>query len=348
MDASRQPPTTIVSDGMILTNGPPVQPIFSPVQPGFAHTFLPPHTAFPTPPVYIVATPEGSFYTYALPPGIQMTRPNEQTRPPSVPNVPNEDISAINPNVPSNDGNDAITDNEEVDDGPQELNEIVDVESNSENRNVNNDRDNQNFKLSDELNNDTKVEASKVSDESKPVTNSTEIQDSSDIISALPSTTGQIQNQTEYVVSSSTSPVSGNSTNVSAATANSSGGKSWADLFKRGSHSSNDHTSMTSSSAMRSLASGPIVSQSYVNSMTGRDSPPNSSVIVDCESERSAQIHCIPMRSDPFARKLAKRVKDLHLKHYLPYLIPYGLVNRGNWCYINAVSAVISRSLTAL
>lgn len=46
----------------------------------------------------------------------------------------------------------------------------------------------------------------------------------------------------------------------------------------------------------------------------------------------------IPMKSDQIALKLAKRLRDsIHLKHSLPTIMPCGLINRGNWCYINAV-----------
>ena len=308
LDNGRPPPNTLVSDGMILTNGPPVQPIFSAVQPGFPHTFMSPHNPFPAPQMYIIATPEGSYLTYGLPPGVQMTRPNDPSSPPSVPIV-TQDISAINPNVPSNDGHVSSTDNE----APEDIQEDDDVEENTEHQNTNNDCDNQNYKLSDELI-ESKVEGSKVSDnESKPVTDP-EVTDSSD--NAMPSADANSVNR-------STSP-SATATNTSA---NMSGGpkRAWADLFKPNSSTSNSYIS--SNHASSALTSGPIVSQSFINSLSESDSPLNSSVIVS-ESDRSAQIQSIPMRNDPFARKLAKRVKDMHLKHFLPFLIPYGLVNR--------------------
>lgn len=47
----------------------------------------------------------------------------------------------------------------------------------------------------------------------------------------------------------------------------------------------------------------------------------------------------ISMKNDPIAFKLAKRLRDsIHLKHSLPTIMPCGLINRGNWCYVNAVS----------
>ncbi|KAH9424442.1 Ubiquitin carboxyl-terminal hydrolase 10 [Dermatophagoides pteronyssinus] len=48
-------------------------------------------------------------------------------------------------------------------------------------------------------------------------------------------------------------------------------------------------------------------------------------------------ITVIPMKNDQIAFKLAKRLRDnIHLKHSLPTIMPRGLINRGNWCYVNA------------
>lgn len=50
------------------------------------------------------------------------------------------------------------------------------------------------------------------------------------------------------------------------------------------------------------------------------------------------KVTLIPMSEDPIAVKLARRLRDeIHLKHSLPTIVPCGLVNRGNWCYVNAV-----------
>ncbi|CAG2169716.1 unnamed protein product, partial [Oppiella nova] len=112
----------------------------------------------------------------------------------------------------------------------------------------------------------------------------------------------------------------------------SSSQKSWADLFKDGSAI---HSSTLSSQTSGGATTGPIiVSHNYNNvNLSESDSHLNSSGVI---SESEAQIQCIPMRNDSFARKLSKKVKELHLKHFLPYLIPSGFINRGNWCYINA------------
>ncbi|KAI2797614.1 Ubiquitin carboxyl-terminal hydrolase 10 [Blomia tropicalis] len=49
------------------------------------------------------------------------------------------------------------------------------------------------------------------------------------------------------------------------------------------------------------------------------------------------KINIIPMRDDPIAIRLAKKLRDsIQLKHSLPTIMPCGLVNRGNWCYVNA------------
>ncbi|KAH9529876.1 Ubiquitin carboxyl-terminal hydrolase 10 [Dermatophagoides farinae] len=64
-------------------------------------------------------------------------------------------------------------------------------------------------------------------------------------------------------------------------------------------------------------------------------------------SGRSSNVHhddnnlknmtVIPIKNDPIAFKLAKRLRDnIHLKHSLPTIMPRGLINRGNWCYVNA------------
>lgn len=47
----------------------------------------------------------------------------------------------------------------------------------------------------------------------------------------------------------------------------------------------------------------------------------------------------VPVEQDEIALQLAQKIRDrIQLKHSLPTIIPCGLVNRGNWCYVNAVS----------
>lgn len=52
----------------------------------------------------------------------------------------------------------------------------------------------------------------------------------------------------------------------------------------------------------------------------------------------SSKLKVVSVNEDPIAFKLAKRLRDsIHLKHSLPTIMPCGLINRGNWCYVNAV-----------
>lgn len=265
-----------------------------------------------------------------------MTQPST---PPSVPNVVTEDMSVMNSNVPSGDGSNALI-NEGVD---TEIDDEIGVESNDENpNNYHNPSDNQNFKLNDELIIDSNVEGFKVSDniESSQVVNISDIH-FNDLKDIQINTSVSMPSQENSVSATQTSSLNSSTSPTDSTSNSSSGQKSWASLFK-GSSGASIHNSLITSSnhSSSALTSGPIVSQNYNNSLnlSESDSPLNSSVVLNCESERCAQIQCIPMCNDPFARKLAKKVKDLNLKHFLPYLIPYGLVNRGNWCYINAVS----------
>lgn len=53
----------------------------------------------------------------------------------------------------------------------------------------------------------------------------------------------------------------------------------------------------------------------------------------------TSKIEVVAITEDPMALKLAKRLRDgIHIKHSLPTILPCGLSNRGNWCYVNAVS----------
>ena len=55
--------------------------------------------------------------------------------------------------------------------------------------------------------------------------------------------------------------------------------------------------------------------------------------------EDISKIKIIPIKEDSVALNLAKKLRDsIQLKHSLPTIMPCGLVNRGNWCYVNAVS----------
>ena len=335
IDGSRAPPTAIVSDGMVaITNAPPVQQMFTS---GFAHTFLP-HHSFPAPQVYLIATPEGSYFTYGLPtpgPGVQMPRPSS---PPIVPNVVDTDDNSGNTfKVPSNDGNgsDGLI-HETVNQVSDELNEELMIESNE-----NNDFDNnQNFRQT----NETIVDSNREMKNCVNNENNNGFENNSDLQSNESKDNNKSVNSSQATSASTTITSAINQKSISGqVNVWSMGGnsqRSWADLFKDSS-SASIHNSLISSSNETSsvLTTGSLVSHSYNNiALSESDSHLNSSinsVVISCESE--AQIQCIPMRNDSFARKLAKRIKEITLKHSLPYLIPSGFVNRGNWCYINAV-----------
>ncbi|KAF7492189.1 Ubiquitin carboxyl-terminal hydrolase 10 [Sarcoptes scabiei] len=65
---------------------------------------------------------------------------------------------------------------------------------------------------------------------------------------------------------------------------------------------------------------------------------PNGHQYRDQNSDAIKKLSIVPLQKDPIAHKLARRLRDtIHLKHSLPTIIPSGLINRGNWCYVNAI-----------
>lgn len=61
----------------------------------------------------------------------------------------------------------------------------------------------------------------------------------------------------------------------------------------------------------------------------------------------TSKIEVVPMTDDPMALKLAKRLRDgIHIKHSLPTILPCGLINRGNWCYVNAVCRSLAKRMS--
>ncbi|KAF4010596.1 hypothetical protein G4228_002100 [Cervus hanglu yarkandensis] len=90
--------------------------------------------------------------------------------------------------------------------------------------------------------------------------------------------------------------------------------KSWASLF---------HDSKPSSS------SSPVVS------VETKYSPPATSPLV---SEKQAEVKegLVPVSEDPVAIKIAELLENVTLIHKPVSLQPRGLINKGNWCYINA------------
>ncbi|XP_036998306.2 ubiquitin carboxyl-terminal hydrolase 10 isoform X2 [Artibeus jamaicensis] len=90
--------------------------------------------------------------------------------------------------------------------------------------------------------------------------------------------------------------------------------KSWASLF---------HDSKPSSSS------------SPVASVETKYSPPATSPPV---SEKQAEVKegLVPVSEDPVAIKIAELLENVTLIHKPVSLQPRGLINKGNWCYINA------------
>ncbi|CAG2181823.1 unnamed protein product, partial [Oppiella nova] len=143
IDPNRAP----VTDGM----GPQM---FTPGYPGF----LPHGSPFPPPPMYIIATPEGSFITYGVQmatPGVQMPRPSS---PHTVPNVDSDSANACK--VPSNDGNGSNCSNEPLD---EDINDVSDEpidELALESNDYNEDNEMNDTETHNHINNETNVEFS--------------------------------------------------------------------------------------------------------------------------------------------------------------------------------------------
>jgi hypothetical protein len=319
----------MVSDGMVaITNAPPVPQMFTP---GFPHTFLPHPASFAAPQMYIITTPEGSYFTYGLPTtgiqGVQMPRPSS---PPTVPNVGNTDDNSTKASeVP-------LVDSEAINLIPEDevINE-VNEEVVRNNTNSNNENDNQNYGQNNEPiteSNSNEVNLSKNNENN----DNNEFDYSIETIPNESNDTKTANTLSQQQISPLISSASSSSTTTSTNVCTSS--KSWADLFK-GSSSASIHSShiQSSYSSNTSVFTGPLVPNNYNSSEI--DNKLSACDVNNSESD--AQIQSIPMRSDPFARKLSKRLRDISLKHSLPYLIPCGFVNRGNWCYINAVSVCI-------
>ncbi|EPY76560.1 hypothetical protein CB1_001410010 [Camelus ferus] len=113
----------------------------------------------------------------------------------------------------------------------------------------------------------------------------------------------------------STSPPADTLTSAVGTTPTSQPAKSWASLF---------HDSKPSSS-----------SSSPVASMETKYSPPTMSPLVP---EKQAEIKegLVPVSEDPVAIKIAELLENVTLIHKPVSLQPRGLINKGNWCYINA------------
>uniref|UniRef100_A0A8C0SP39 Ubiquitin carboxyl-terminal hydrolase n=2 Tax=Canis lupus familiaris TaxID=9615 RepID=A0A8C0SP39_CANLF len=110
----------------------------------------------------------------------------------------------------------------------------------------------------------------------------------------------------------STSPAADTPASV-AGTAPTSQPKSWASLF---------HDSKPSSS-------------SPVASVETKYSPPATSPLVS-EKQIEVKEGLVPVSEDPVAIKIAELLENVTLIHKPVSLQPRGLINKGNWCYINA------------
>ncbi|KAI1285407.1 Ubiquitin carboxyl-terminal hydrolase 10 [Halotydeus destructor] len=119
-----------------------------------------------------------------------------------------------------------------------------------------------------------------------------------------------------------------------------SSNKSWASLFK-GNRSNT--TSILPSAFIETkpheVTVAPVPSyfpdleQAEAAQVKKTKSTPSASGFVH---PADSQVSSVPLQEDAMATKLGNRLREIHLKHSLPYLAPRGFVNRGNWCYINA------------
>lgn len=145
---------------------------------------------------------------------------------------------------------------------------------------------------------------------------------------------------------SSLSPSINNSLNQSSTssssgvyTSSSSSTRSWADLFKarNSNHNSSNYSNAFITSSSQICNATQISPRSFVNEVQSEDNVNqtiNNSINIKKLHEASSGFKVF--QEDALANKLGKRLKDIHLKHSLPYLMPRGFINRGNWCYINA------------
>ena len=126
------------------------------------------------------------------------------------------------------------------------------------------------------------------------------------------------------------------SSTATTATNSDGGARSWADLFKSSqnkvpvvkpvflNHSDPEDTATT---LFSSRDFEPTLNSSAPSRQNKR-SPVSSS------SKSSVEV--VGFDQDPVAPKLARRLKDYRSKHSLPFLIPRGFTNQGNYCYINS------------
>ncbi|RWS29170.1 ubiquitin carboxyl-terminal hydrolase-like protein 4 [Leptotrombidium deliense] len=106
-----------------------------------------------------------------------------------------------------------------------------------------------------------------------------------------------------------------------------SGTRSWADLFKG--HDAANIYNTTSLVLPSQINSQPSQNDSFPGDNTSLATVADSNCkLLDAQN--------IALNEDSLVHKLGKKLREINLKHSLPFLIPRGFVNRGNWCYINA------------
>ncbi|KAG9509354.1 Ubiquitin carboxyl-terminal hydrolase 10 [Fragariocoptes setiger] len=120
-------------------------------------------------------------------------------------------------------------------------------------------------------------------------------------------------------------------------------GRSWADLLKHnlqsegnsnGATDSIDNSNKTSTDNSKGSAAPPSTANTHpLNVGRTRKLGGMSNSRLSSESARQAANR---RSKDTFAPRLAKKLREITLKHSLPFLRPRGFINRGNGCYINA------------
>ena len=134
-------------------------------------------------------------------------------------------------------------------------------------------------------------------------------------------------------------------TTITAASANVANNKpapprSWADLFKSGKidytkptkiidvnldHTSSAATAATTANLFNTDDFEPLGQQQI------------ESIVKLTTTKLQQTIKSVSIEEDHIFPKLAKKLKDLNLKHSLPLLVPRGFINQSNWCYINSI-----------
>jgi hypothetical protein len=122
------------------------------------------------------------------------------------------------------------------------------------------------------------------------------------------------------------------------------GARSWADLFRSNRAKSLSIVSKPVQSDLATDSASIFNNKDFEHSLSAS----SAATVASSEASRkkrnnfSASIESgnnrtvISAEQDSVARKLARKLKDYRGKHSLPFLIPRGFANHGNYCYINA------------